>query len=198
MLNKLIFSILIFTFFLNPLTAVDLLDKVRKKLDSIKPFKVEFINQVINDSVLEIEEKGVMTFRDRNKIKWEYLEPDNKIWILSGNSYEYYDIEDEQVTRGKLAKKTQLWIFQLLYTEELNENITIDTESRFIHFSNKEEGADFRIFLSEDLLPARIIEKDPTGVDIIYIFSQYKKNLSLAADEFQLKIRGDVDIIELR
>ena len=198
MLKKLIFSILIFTFFLNTLTAVELLDKVRKKLDSIKPFKVEFINQVINDSVLEIEEKGVMTFRDRNKIKWEYLEPDNKIWILSGNSYEYYDVEDEQVTRGKLAKKTQLWIFQLLYTEELNENITIDTESRFIHFSNKEEGADFRIFLSEDLLPSRIIQKDPTGVDIIYIFSQYKKNLSLAADEFQLKIRGDVDIIELR
>lgn len=197
MLKKLAFSILIFTLFLNFLTAIDLLVKVRKKLDSIKPFKSEFLNQVINDSVLEIEEKGVMTFRDRNKIKWEYLEPDHKIWILSGNSYEYYDIEDEQLTRGKLAKKTQLWIFQLLYTDELNKNIIIDNEKRLIHFLNKEEGGDFRIYLSEDLLPSKIIQRDPTGVDIIYIFSEYKKNLKLPEDEFQLKIRGDVDIIEL-
>ncbi len=198
MLKKIVFTLLILSLFLSPDIEGDFLFKVRKKIDSIKPFKVKFLNQVINDSVLEIEEKGVMTFRDKGKIKWEYLEPDHKIWILSDDSYEYYDIEDEQVTRGKLTKKTQLWIFQLLYTKELIENINIDTEGRQIHFLNEEEGADFRIYLSEKLLPSKIIQKDPTGVEIVYIFSEYKTNITLPSDYFQLKIKGEVDIIELK
>ncbi len=184
--------------FLSPESNSDFLYKIRKKIDNIKPFSVKFTNQVINDSILEIEERGVMTFRDIEKIKWEYLEPDLKIWILSDDSFEYYDVEDEQVTRGKLTKKTQLWIFQLLYTEELTEDISIDTKGRQIHFVNEEEGADFKIYFNEDLLPDRIVQKDPTGVDIVYIFSEYKKNIILPEDFFKLKIEGEVDIIELK
>lgn len=197
MLKKLVFPILILSLFLSPDSKGDFLNKVRNKLDSIKPFKVKFINQVINESVLEIEEKGEMTFRDRGKIKWEYLEPDHKIWILSDDSYEYYDIEDEQVTRGKLAKKTQLWIFQLLYTKESIKYINVDVKGRQIHFLNEEDGADFKIYLSEKLLPSKIIQKDPTGVEIVYVFSEYKTKVTLPSDFFQLKIEGEVDIIEL-
>lgn len=172
------------------------LTKIRNNLNRIKPFKVNFINRVISDSTVDIEENGVMTFRDSEKIKWEYIEPDHKVWILSGDSYEYYDKEDEQITRGRLAKKTQLWIFQLLYEKDLSENLNIDVKSRQIEFLNKDEGADFKIFFTKDLLPYKVIQKDPTGVDIVYLFSDYKPNLRLPADEFKLKTTGEVDIIE--
>ncbi len=196
MLKKLIFLFILLSSFLNSENSGDLLYRVREKLDRIKPFKVEFKNQVINDGILEIEERGLMTFRDRKKIKWEYLDPDHKIWILSEDSYEYYDEEDEQITKGRLEKKTQLWIFQLLYTKELSENISLDPEKRTIHFSNKNDGADFLIFVSESFLPIKIIQKDPTGVDIVYLFSEYRINLALPDDEFKLKTDGNVDVIE--
>ena len=172
--------------------------KVRNNINSIKPFKVNFINRVMSDLNVDVEEKGVMTFRDNEMIKWEYLEPDHKIWILKGNSYEYYNEEDEQITRGKLEKKTQLWIFQILYEKNLSKDININVKSREIDFVDRDEGADFKIFFDTDLLPYKVIQKDPTGVDIVYLFSDYKPNLSISEDEFKLKTEGDVDIIEFK
>ena len=172
--------------------------KVRNNINRIKPFRVNFINRVISDSTVDIEEKGVMTFRDNEMIKWEYLEPDHKIWILSGNSYEYYDEEDKQITRGKLEKKTRLWIFQILYEKGLSKDISINVKTREIDFVNREEGTDFKIFFNTDLLPYKVIQKDPTGVDIVYLFSDYKPNLRLPEDEFKLKTEGDIDIIEFK
>ena len=197
MVRKLILAILIFSSISYSAESNSFLLKVRNNLNSIKPFSVNFTNQVISDSIVEIEEKGIMIFRDSEKIKWEYIEPDHKIWILSGDFYEYYNKEDEQITRGKLEKKTQLWIFQLLYRKNLSKNIRIDKKSRVISFLDKTEGADFKIIFNEDLLPSKVIQKDPTGVDIVYLFSNYKSNLSLSADEFKLIIDGEVDIIEL-
>ncbi len=196
MLKKILFLILIINSLIFSSESDTFLQKIRSNLNSIKPFKVNFINRVISDSSLEIEEKGVMTFRDSKKIKWEYIEPDHKIWILSDNSYEYYDEEDEQITRGKLEKKARLWIFQILYEKDLGKNIKINLKTREIHFTDSEEGTDFKIFFNVDLLPFKVIQKDPTGVDIVYLFSGYKTNLLLNPDEFKLKTSGDVDIIE--
>ena len=196
MLRKVLFSILFISSLTYSTESDSFLLKIRNNLNGIKPFKVNFINRVISNSTVDIEEKGVMTFRDSEKIKWEYLEPDHKIWILSGNSYEYYDKQDEQITRGKLEKKTRLWIFQILYEKDLSEHININVKSREIDFVNREEGVDFKVFFTPDLLPFKVIQKDPTGVDIVYIFSDYKSNLRLPSDEFELKTEGDVDIIE--
>ena len=173
------------------------LTKVRNKLNAIKPFSVEFTNRVISDSVVEIEEKGIMIFRNSETIKWEYTDPEHKIWILTGDSYEYYNEEDEQITRGRLDEKARLWIFQLLYKKNLGDNIRIDKENREISFLKKEEGTDFKIMFDSDLLPLKVIQKDPTGVDIVYLFRNYKTNLSLSSDRFKLNIDGNVDIIEL-
>ena len=174
-----------------------MLVEVRKKIDSIKPFKVSFTNQVVSDHEVDIEEKGEMTFLDSQTIKWEYLVPDHKIWILSGDTFEYYDAEEEQVTRGTLTKKAQLWIFQILYDNVLDDDIRIDHSARSIHFLNREDAVDIKIFFAADFLPSRIIQKDPTGVSIIYIFSEYRTNIALGRDEFKLKTDGNVDIIEL-
>ncbi len=198
MLKKSLLTILIFSSLTYTSEPDSFLLKVRNNLNSIKPFSVDFTNHVISDSIIEIEEKGIMIFRDSEKIKWEYIEPDHKIWILSGDSYEYYNEEDEQVTRGKLEKKTQLWIFQLLYKKKPGKNIRVDIKSRVIDFSDRAEGTDFKIIFNEDLLPSKVIQKDPTGVEIVYMFYNYKSNLSLSADEFKLNIDGEVDIIELK
>jgi len=197
-LRRILFLAVLFVFTLGlPAASDPFLLQVREKLNSIKPFRVSFINRVISGNSVDIEEKGVMTFRDSGAIKWEYLEPDHKVWILTGNSYEYYDHEDEQVTRGKLDKKTRLWIFQILYEKEPGDSVRTDRGRKEIRFINSAEGADFRIYLSDDLLPLKVVQKDPTGVDIVYLFSKYRSRVKLPEDEFKLKISGNVDIIEL-
>ncbi len=165
----------------------------------IKPFKVDFSNLVISGTVVEIEEKGILVFKDINNVKWEYLEPDHKVWILQGDKYEFYDEEDEQVTKGELDKKAQLWLWQILLNREESENnkMEVDINGREIRFYNDEDGIDFKILISKDLLPYKVIQKDPSGVDIVYIFSNYKKNVELSDDDFKLKTNGKVDIIEL-
>ena len=192
-----ILLIFLFSVSLNSSGSDDLLKNVRLKLKTISPFKVKFLNQVLNNSEIEVEEKGEMTFINGNEIKWVYMEPEFKVWILRGSRYEYYNREDAQITRGNLERKAQLWIFRLLYTEDISKDIKVYPARNEIHFINEEEGADFRIELSADLLPVKITQKDPTGVEILYIFYDYENNVRIGTDEFKLQTDGDVDIIEL-
>ena len=59
-------------------------------------------------------------------LKWTYLDPDYKVWILIGDDYKFYDRENEQLTIGKIEKKNQKWIWQLLFSEEVSEFIRSD------------------------------------------------------------------------
>jgi len=189
--------VFLFSFFLVSARSNTLINRVRDKINSIKPFKVQFINQVVNNSVVEIEETGEMFFLNKNRIKWVYQDPDYKVWIMYGNSYEYYDKEEEQITRGKFSKKTQLWIFKLLNSKEGKDDIMVDLKKMELHIVDSEDGVNFTILISNDYLPSKIIQKDPTGVDIIYIFSEYKKNIVLSDEDFKLKTEGKIDIIDL-
>ncbi len=198
MLKKIFFSLFLLNLFLVPDTSDSLVTKVRNRINDIKPFKVQFINRVVNNSEIEIEEKGEMLFLNKDRIKWIYKDPNYKVWIVYGNSYEYYDREEEQITKGKLSKKTQIWIFKLLDTKYEKNDIKVNNKKNEIYLVNDEEGINFKILISDDFLPSKIIQKDPTGVDIVYIFSGYKKNITLSDKDFILKIDGEVDIIDLK
>jgi len=198
LLKKIFFSLFLLNLFLVPDTSDSLVTKVRNRINDIKPFKVQFINRVVNNSEIEIEEKGEMLFLNKDRIKWIYKDPNYKVWIVYGNSYEYYDREEEQITKGKLSKKTQIWIFKLLDTKYEKNDIKVNNKKNEIYLVNDEEGINFKILISDDFLPSKIIQKDPTGVDIVYIFSGYKKNITLSDKDFILKIDGEVDIIDLK
>lgn len=176
----------------------EFLVKVKQKIETIKPFRVKFKNQVVNDNNIEIEESGEFFFKNRNELKWVYTEPEYKVWLIKNNSYKFYDREDEQLTIGELSNKDSLWIWQLLYNDKFADYLKIDSRERTIHIIKESEAIDTKIFVNKNYLPEKVIQKDQTGVDIIYIFFNYKKNVLFSREDFELKIDDDTDIIELK
>lgn len=171
---------------------------VRRALNRIKPFRVDFVQQVLTDGDMDIEESGDILFKDERNIRWTYLEPDEKIFLLQGEDYKFYDRENEQLTVGKLEEKNRRWIWQLFFSDDLLPHTTADTSRRILTIHKKDETGDLdiQVFLDARSLPVRMIQTDPgSGARMIYFFKNYRENVPVPPDTFRLEVPDDVEII---
>lgn len=174
--------------------------KVRENLDRIKPFQLQFVQQVYTDNELDIEESGEILFKDEHHLKWTYLKPNFKVFILQDDHYKFYDEENEQITIGKIKDHGQQWLWQLFFSEDfLRYSYTKGSEKKkiFIKKESTEEPLDIEISLNNDYLPVQVIQQDPnTNTRMIFYFKDYKEKIIIAGDAFELNVPKNVEIIE--
>ena len=178
-----------------------LVKKVRLALNRIKPFQTRFVQQVYIDEQLDIEESGEILFKDDQHLKWTYLKPDFKIFLLQKENYKFYDEENEQLTIGKIKKRSQQWIWQLFFSDEIlqytYERVNGVDKKIFIKREDAEQPLNIEIRLNKDFLPVQVIQEDRnTGVRMIFYFKDYKEKIKMPKDAFELKVPGDVEIID--
>jgi outer membrane lipoprotein-sorting protein len=169
---------------------------VRSALNAIKPFKVDFTQQVFIDEELEIEESGSILFKNSKVLKWTYKDPDFKIFLLTKDEFQFYDKENNQLTRGKISEKNQQWIWQLLFSDEISPYIRCDEKQRRIYVKHKAEDMDFEIQVDENSFLKKVIQYDSAGAKYIYYFKTYKKKVKVSKKDFELELPSDVDIID--
>ena len=189
--------LLVFAFFLSSeAVEMTLLNQVRHALNQIKPFKVGFVQQVYMEGELEIQESGEILFKDSTCLKWTYLDPDFKVFILTDTLYRYYDRENNQLMKGNITKKNQRWIWQLLFTDEISEYITCYDREKMISIDSEKEELNFQIYIGSNGLPERVIQHDVSGVKYEYHFNNYQAKVKLSDKDFDLKLPDDVEIID--
>lgn len=176
-------------------SAPALIREVRKSIAAIKPFKVNFVQQVFDEDQLEIEETGEILFKDHNTLKWTYLNPDYKVFLLEGENYKFYDRENEQLTIGTIKDKNRQWLWQLLFSQEISPYIKTDEKNKKIYIKNEPESLDVEILVNSDFLPVKAIQQDPTGVRMVYYFKEYRKKIHPGADAFTLAVPPGVEVI---
>jgi outer membrane lipoprotein-sorting protein len=181
--------------------AVSAIKKVRGSLNSIKPFSVEFVQQVStesdNDSQVDVEESGAILFKNDSEVKWTYRKPDYKVFLLEGSDYRFYDRDNEQLTIGKIKDRNRQWIWQLLFSDDIfryasdrkqgNQNI--------IRIKNDRESLDVEITVDSNFLPVKMIQVDSSGARMIYHFKNYKVNITIPGDAFKLDIPKDTEVV---
>jgi len=86
-------------------SAKETIKTVRDSLNEIKPFKVNFTQQVYTDEELDIEESGEIIFKNDQLLKWTYLDPDYKVFLLEEDNYQFYDEDNQQLMIGKIKEK---------------------------------------------------------------------------------------------
>ncbi|MCP4158169.1 MAG: hypothetical protein GY757_61285 [bacterium] len=101
--------------------------QVRRALNRIKPFKISFTQQLFSDDEMAVEESGEILFVDQHHLKWTYLEPDFKVFLLQDNTYKFYDEENEQLNTGKIESKNQQWIWQLFFSDDIFPYAKVET-----------------------------------------------------------------------
>lgn len=187
-------------------TAKEVIKTVRESLNQIKPFKVKFSQQVYTDEQLDIEESGEIIFKNDRLLKWTYLDPDFKVFLLEGDNYQFYDQDNEQLIIGKIKDRSHRWVWQMLFSDDIFRDylVTRDQAGKKIHIKNNpgsrtedtgDIAIDIEIIIDDDSLPITLIQDDPSGARIIYHFKEYQSKIKIPDDTFRLSIPDDVEII---
>jgi outer membrane lipoprotein-sorting protein len=179
----------------------DFLQRVRARILQSQPFRVDFVQQVYVDKEMTIEESGVIVFADREHVKWQYLDPDFKVFILEKDRYRYYDRENNQLLRGRLGEQQQQLVWELLLSDRPNGAASWDAGRRTIRLpldgtSGTDGARELKIVVGADLLPQRVEQAAENEVTTVYVFRNYRSRVVLQAGEFDLDLPPDVEIIE--
>jgi outer membrane lipoprotein-sorting protein len=196
---KIIQACVLLTFtFSSLLPAMTFLEQVRAKILSSQPFKTDFVQQVFIDGEMSLEESGFIVFANRAQVKWQYLHPDFKTFILENGHYKFYDRENNQLFNGRIDPKNEQLIWDLLFSEKPGQISRWDERTRTILLSVNEGSGpqELKIKVGNDFLPERVEQNSADEVTTIYIFKRYLIRISLEAEDFKLDLPANVEIIE--
>lgn len=185
-------------FFFSLLPAETFLQQVRSKIIGSQPFKTDFVQQVFIDGEISMEESGFIVFADRYRMKWQYLQPDLKTFILENGRYQFYDKENNQLFNGRIDPRKKQLVWDLLFSEKPGQVSRWEEKTRTILLSFDDGSGiqEIKIKIGIDLLPERVEQTSANEVTTIYIFNKYLENIILEAKEFELNLPANVEIIE--
>ncbi len=170
------------------------INKIKESLKNNSPFQVEFIQQVYTENEKEIEESGIILFKNINLIKWEYLKPEKKIFLIKNKEYVYYNKEENQVKKGNIDKKEETSIWRIFFTVK-GFSCKL-TDKNKIMIKDKKQGIKFIVQFNRDFLPIKVIQDDNSGIVYHYIFKNYKKRIKLTEKDLIIDLPENVEIVE--
>jgi outer membrane lipoprotein carrier protein len=192
------------------LTADDVALKTEKKLLSLQSVKADFEQVYYSGSVsTPLRERGKFTFSKPDSMKWEYKDPEEKIFLFEKGNFLFYDPEENQLMKGSFSEEDpEAEIFNLLSGKKsLRDNYIIEfspfpsekTDAFQLKLTPKDEEEYSLILLEIDKktwLIGKAILFDWSGNKNEYRFTKIKTNVRIPKNFFELKLPPDVEIIE--
>jgi len=207
---KHVIGLLILSLFSSAPTVEDIALNVEQKLRSLQSIQSNF-NQIYYSSSVStpLVEKGKFYFKKPDLMKWEYKDPEEKIFLYKEGVFLEYYPEDKELYRSDLSKEQyESEILSLLSGKRrLNDNYLIEPspfpseneKALQLKLIPREEGEYTHILLEIDgksWLIQRAIFFDWAGNKNEFKFSQIKTDVRLSKKVFELKVPPDVEIIE--
>jgi outer membrane lipoprotein-sorting protein len=192
-------------------TAEEVTLRVENTLRSYRTFQANFEQLYFSATVsIPLHEKGKLYFKKPNLMKWEYLDPEEKIFLIKDDLFWDYNKEEKQLIKYDLAGgEFNSEVLSLLsgqvalldhYSVELNPFPTENPNSLQIKLTPKdEESADTFLLLEIDektWFIQKLISFDWTGNKTEFRFDRIKTNINLPDRTFELRVPSDVEVIE--
>jgi outer membrane lipoprotein carrier protein len=183
---------------------------LEKKLRSIQTVQADFEQLHFSMSVSEpLQEKGKFFFRKPDWMRWEYKDPEEKVFLFRDGVYQFYIPEDNQLIRGASSRERLesevLSIFsgkQSFSGRYIIEESPFPTENKAsfqIKLTPKEEGEYSHILIEvnpKTWLFDRALFFEWAGNKLEFRFSRVKTGGRLSPEVFELKVPPDCEIIE--
>jgi len=193
-----------------PSTAEDIALKVEKRLHSLNSLKSDFVQVYYSISVsTPLEEKGKFYFQKPDSMKWEYEDPEKKIFLYKDKKFLFFLPEDNQLIRSSLSQENQeTELFEILsgqkhlqdwYHIEFSSFPSEKKNPLQLKLTPREEN-EFSFILLEIDEKTWLIEKaiffDWAGNKTEFWFKKIKTNVRFPQNTFELEVPPDVEIIE--
>jgi len=192
-------------------TAQEVALRIENTLRSYQSLQANFEQLYYSATVsTPLHEKGKLYFKKPNLMRWEYQDPEEKVFLIKDDFFWDYNKEEKQLIKYDLSRGEQntevLFLLSgqvaLLdnYSVELNPFPTENANTIQLKLTPKdEEGADTFLLLEIDekkWFIQKLISFDWAGNKTEFRFSRIKTNINLPNKIFELRVPSDVEIIE--
>lgn len=208
-MRKILF-LLIFSVFCFADSVDDVILNVERKLRSLRSLQANFSQIYYSSSVsTPLNEKGKFYFQKPDWMRWEYKDPEEKIFLYKEGTSLMYFPEDKEVIQSDLSKeKYESEILTLLSGQK---NLKDDYTVEFSHFPSdsqktwkvkltpKKESDYTHVLLEIDektWLIRKAIFFDWAGNKQEFQFSQIRTDVRFPRKVFELELPPDVEIIK--
>jgi chaperone LolA len=192
-------------------TAADLAQALQTKYNAVKGFSADFV-QTYRGGVLnkQLSERGHLQIKKPGKMKWEYTDPEKKLFVSDGVKIYLYIPEDKQVTITRMPPEDQattpvLFLvgkgdlardFQASFTD-LPAGAAPGGRALKLLPKMPQQDYDWLVVVVD---PATLALRglsygDPQGGTSSLAFTNLKENALLADKEFDFKPPRGVDVI---
>jgi len=193
-----------------PVTAAQAAANLERALATLRTLEARFEQLYYSASVsLPLDERGEVYFRKPDEMRWEYRDPQKKVFLYKAGLCQMYLAEDNQLTRSRVSPEAYdadiLGIF--LGTRSFAETYRIEDAqfptgtggAKQVKLTPLEEGDYSHILIEIDLktwLLRRAVFFEWTGNKREYLFSRIRVDASLPARVFELDVPADCEIID--
>ncbi|MFC2169145.1 outer membrane lipoprotein carrier protein LolA [Acidobacteriota bacterium] len=191
-------------------TPEEIASRTEAKFRSIQSIQSTFEQIYYSSSVsTPLREKGKFYFQTPDLMKWEYLDPEKKIFIYKDRILWSYIPEDEQIIKNYVSEEEENTEILFLLSGQIGirDNYSLEfspfpTENRNalqLKLTPKKEDI-YSFILLEISGKSWLIQKaiffDWAGNKTEFQFKQIKTNINLSQDLFELDAPPGVEIIE--
>lgn len=194
----------------HPVTPEEAAANLEKALKAAGTLQARFEQLHYSMSVsTPLRERGELFFQRPDRMRWDYRDPQDKVFLFKDGVFEMYIPEDKTLTRSRIPPEAYesdiigillgVRSFRDAYLIESNPFPTDAERVRQIRLTPKEEDEFSHILLEIDertWLLRRAVFIEWAGNKREFIFSQVRTNVRLSPRTFELKVPPDCEIID--
>jgi len=184
--------------------------RLEQALRSVKTLQADFDQYYYSVTVsAPLHERGRFCFQKPDLMRWEYVNPDPKVFLYKDEVFSQYYPDDNQLVRSSLSKtQYESEILTLLSGQKrLKDDYLVEQDisspaaraAGRLKLTPRVEGEYAWITLDPDPRTgfiARAIFQDWAENRTEFVFSQIKENAALKPSVFALTVPPDCDIID--
>jgi len=184
--------------------------RLERALRSVRSLQADFDQYYYSVTVsAPLHEKGRFSFQKPDLMRWEYIDPEPKVFLYKDEVFSQYYPEDNQLIRSGLSKaQYESEILTLLSGQKrLKDDYLVEQDiatpaaraAGRLKLTPRVEGEYAWITLDPDPrtgLIARAVFQDWAENRTEFIFSKIKENAALKPSVFALTVPPDCDIID--
>lgn len=190
-------------------TADQVAARLEARMGSLRSLQADFQQTLFTSNVsTPLQEQGRLFVRNPGWLRFEYTDPETKVFLIKGNLYSEYYPEDKQLVERTLSDDgSEGALLGLLSgSAEIREHFDVEFALETpeepgmyrIRLTPQEEDPDSFIILEIDArewLIRKAVSFDWTGNHQEFVFSSIQTDIRLPDSLFELKVPPDVDII---
>lgn len=190
--------------------SLQIAEAVDKRYNSLRSLKADF-TEIYKGAGLQRQESGTLWLKKPGKMRWEYRDPREKLFISDGKTAYFYVPGDRQARRASMKKLDDLRspLRYLLGKSRLRkelQDLALSREAQPLAPGNKvlrgvprhlaDRVEQVLLEITPDSLIARIVIMEVDGSTTDFRFSKVEKDPSVADERFRFRVPAGVELVE--